>query len=221
MNATKSGRRGEHAHVFPIEFFLLLTLDKHSGQAVGDAFPCVHPFLDVRKHTAVNLQEITVKLLSASVRLSGNPLQRFDEVDKVREWACELLARDFRLKHEPDLPVRSLNSIAIERIRSMSGSEVESVRIANDRVNILLRRCQYKVRLERGKDHLLQGIATSVMSRADRSSTVLGFLIQGAKHDAAFVVEGMVISRDGLWSHKLSSNLPVVPPTRMINTTNS
>ena len=74
MNATKSERRGEHAHVFPIEFFLLLTLDKHSGQAVGDAFPCVHPFLDVRKHTAVNLQEIAVKLLSASVRLSGNPL---------------------------------------------------------------------------------------------------------------------------------------------------
>ena len=38
-----------------------------------------------------------------------------------------------------DLPVKSLNSIAMDKIRAMRGSEVESVRMAKDSVSMLLR----------------------------------------------------------------------------------
>ncbi len=45
-----------------------------------------------------------------------------------------------------DLPVRSLNSIAIDKIRVMRGSEVVSVRIANVIVSMLLGHGEFVVR---------------------------------------------------------------------------
>lgn len=81
MDATKSERRGEHTDIFPIEFFLLLALDKHLSQAMRDVLPGLHTLLNRQNHTAINLKEIVVKLGSTSMCLGGNPLERFDEVD--------------------------------------------------------------------------------------------------------------------------------------------
>ncbi len=100
----------------------------------------------------------------------------------------------------------------MERIRLISGSEVESVRMANDRVSMLLRNCEYKVCLEDANGYLLERVATSVMSRVDWSSTVLRFLIQGAQHDTTLIVQSMVVSRNGLLGQELSSDLTMVPP---------
>lgn len=68
--------------------------------------------------------------------------------------------------------------MAMDKMRSISGSEVESVRIAKDNVSMLLRRIiQYKLSLESKEPNLLQCVATSVVCRVDRGSAVLGLLV--------------------------------------------
>lgn len=72
--------------------------------------------------------------------LVRKPLKGLDEVDEVREgpYTGFYFSKWERRRMVSCLPVRSLNSIAIDRMRSISGSEVESVRVANDRLSMLL-----------------------------------------------------------------------------------
>ena len=84
MNAAERERSGQHADILPIELLLLLALDEHLGEAVRHVFASVHALLDGHDHRAVDLDEVVVKLGTASVGPVGKPLQRLNEVDKVR-----------------------------------------------------------------------------------------------------------------------------------------
>ena len=66
-----------------------------------------------------------------------------------------------------------MNSVASDKARSVKGSNVESVRVANDIVNMLLV-CpsDFHTAMEKVRN-LLQGIATSEMRRIDRQCTHL------------------------------------------------
>lgn len=73
---------------------------------------------------------------------------------------------------ERDLPVRSLNSIAIARIRLISGSDVVSVRIAKVIVSMLLHvwsvRCPPRLKYV----YSLESIATGIVSGVDGQGTL-------------------------------------------------
>ena len=63
-----------------------------------------------------------------------------------------------------------MNSVANAKARSVKGSNVESVRVANDIVNILLAGLSDFIHpwMEKEVRNLLQGVATSEMRRIDR-----------------------------------------------------
>jgi hypothetical protein len=63
-----------------------------------------------------------------------------------------------------------MNSVANAKARSVKGSNVESVRVANDIVNILLAGPSDFIHpwMEKEIRNLLQGVATGEMRRIDR-----------------------------------------------------
>ena len=71
-----------------------------------------------------------------------------------------------------------MNSVASAKARSVKGSNVESVRVANDIVNMLLT-CPSDFHTSKKEvRNLLQGIATGEMRWIDRKSTHLRFVKQ-------------------------------------------
>ena len=114
---------------------------------------------------------------------------------KWRELVCELV-----------LPVRSMNSVAKARARSVRGSTVESVRVPNDIVNMLLQSDAHRIyqisdvlpRKDEIRGHVLQGIATDKVGRIDRYCAHPRFVIHRSNQDMGLVVENRSVSLDGL-----------------------
>ena len=66
------------------------------------------------------------------------------------------------------LPVRSMNSVPSAKARAVKGSNVESVRVANDIVNMLLRfPSDFHTSMGKKIRNLLQGIASGKMRWID------------------------------------------------------
>ena len=71
-----------------------------------------------------------------------------------------------------------MNSVASDKARSVKGSNVDSVRVANVIVNMLLRPSDFIHPWKKEVRNLLQGIATSEMRRIDRQCAHIRFVIQ-------------------------------------------
>ena len=99
--------------------------------------------------------------------------------------------------------MRSINSVAKARALSVKGSAVESVRVPNETVNMLLQVmhhiCQILVSTERrNMCHVLQRIATNEVCWVDGIFTHRRFVIHGSNQDVGFVIKDTGISLDGL-----------------------
>lgn len=156
-----------------------------------------------------------MELGGTRVGLVRKPLKGLDEVDEVREgsYTGSYFSKWERRRMMNCLPVRSLNSIAIDRMRSISGSEVESVRVANERLSMLLNPPVRYSNYQDCKGNLLQGVTAGVVGRIDGHLTVHRLFVHGPDHDPSLVVEDVVVSLDGLLSEQLSCDLTVLTPS--------
>jgi hypothetical protein len=60
VNAAKRESGREHANIFPVQLFLLLTLNEDFGQTVWDILAGLHALFDGHDHATVHFQEIVM-----------------------------------------------------------------------------------------------------------------------------------------------------------------